>query len=209
MGIVWNWLLLQAETLERGAMKKLSFLIVFLCGSAHAAGPIFQHKDKFVQQEFENSYQDLRSATSKIGVVDGSDALAGAIGEYKESLVATFTSIPSATGVWGDLASISLTAGDWDVTGSVVDAMGSGTTVMTFHQIAISTTSGNSSAGLSDGNNRMDMGGVPTVVYNTSKSIPNLRINQTSTKTVYLKYNATYSSTTPLYTCKILARRVR
>ncbi len=47
-------------------MKKLLFLIVAFPVIALAEGPRYQHKDNFVQQEFENTYQDIRSAARAI-----------------------------------------------------------------------------------------------------------------------------------------------
>ena len=41
-------------------MKTLALL--FLAVSAQAAGPIYKHKDKYVEQEFRNVYQDIRAA---------------------------------------------------------------------------------------------------------------------------------------------------
>lgn len=52
---------------------------------------------------------------AKLGVTDGSDAAAGQIGEY---LSATGSSGSLTTGVAVDLATLTLSAGDWDVTGS-------------------------------------------------------------------------------------------
>lgn len=43
-------------------MKRLLWLIPFvLCGTLWAEGPRFIHKDTFVNQEFENVYQDIRA----------------------------------------------------------------------------------------------------------------------------------------------------
>jgi hypothetical protein len=52
-------------------MKKFIFLM-FLPSMAFANGPIFQHKDTFVQQEFENVYQDLRTKLSTVTIPSNS-----------------------------------------------------------------------------------------------------------------------------------------
>ncbi len=39
-------------------MKNASLLLFLLSGSAYANGPIFQHQDSVIQQEFENVYKD-------------------------------------------------------------------------------------------------------------------------------------------------------
>ena|SRR5215469_858021 len=48
------------------------------------------------------------------GVTDGSNAAAGQVGEY---LTAVGTSVGISSGAWASVASLSLTAGDWDVWG--------------------------------------------------------------------------------------------
>lgn len=49
------------------AMIRLATIIslsVLLVIPAHGSGPVFQHKDRIVNQEFENAYQDIRSKAS-------------------------------------------------------------------------------------------------------------------------------------------------
>jgi len=46
-----------------GTVKKL-FLILLFVPCLHAEGPLFQQKDTFTQQEFDNVYQDLRKKVS-------------------------------------------------------------------------------------------------------------------------------------------------
>lgn len=45
-------------------MKKLLFLLFLVSPVVHAEGPLFRNKDTYIQQEFENSYQDLRGKVS-------------------------------------------------------------------------------------------------------------------------------------------------
>lgn len=45
---------------SHNSMKKLLFFIGLWISAAYAGGPIFQHKDTYINQEFENIYQDLR-----------------------------------------------------------------------------------------------------------------------------------------------------
>lgn len=75
-------------------MKRILALLYFCSGIAFADGPIFQHKDTFDQQEFENVYQNIHSFNSAlsgpfnalanttigIGPVTGATAIAGAGG---------------------------------------------------------------------------------------------------------------------------------
>lgn len=42
-------------------MKVLLIFVLFFASPLIAEGPQFQHKDPYIQQEFENAYQDIRS----------------------------------------------------------------------------------------------------------------------------------------------------
>lgn len=141
-----------------------------------------------------------------VGTATNNNATAGNVGEYVESLVTSYTNIPGATTAWADLTSISLTAGDWDVTGFVDWSLNG--SVQTVAQIGISTTSGNSSTGLVDGNNMATLV-IATAAQNRAGVIPSYRMSLAGTTTVYLKLNATYTVATPQYVCRLSARRVR
>jgi hypothetical protein len=72
--------------------------------------------------EYHQSLADETAANTaaiiaKAGRTDGSDAMAGQIGEYM--LGATSSAVTLTNGVVANLASITLTPGDWDVSGSV------------------------------------------------------------------------------------------
>jgi len=54
-----------------------------------------------------------------VGVVDGSAAAAGSVGEYLNTVVLVGAAVSLTTTVSTDIAILSLTAGDWDVWGSV------------------------------------------------------------------------------------------
>jgi hypothetical protein len=140
------------------------------------------------------------------GTNTNNNAAAGYLGEYVESKNASFTNFP-ATGTYGDATSISLTAGDWDVT-LLVDANANSSTNTAF-SVGISTTSGNSSAGLSSGENAAD--GTFNNLSNSFSngvSIPNYRMSLSGTTTVYGKIKASFTAGTPQYTYRLSARRV-
>lgn len=139
-----------------------------------------------------------------LGTATNDSASAGNVGEYVSSVV-TATNFP-ATNVYGDLTSISLTAGDWDVTG-IVDSTLNGAT-MTVAVGGVSTTSGNSATGLTVGSNFFNSP-PPTSAYDVQIVIPAYRISLSATTTVYLKYRASYSAGTPQATGRLSARRVR
>lgn len=140
------------------------------------------------------------------GTTSGDNAAAGYIGEYIEAVVSSGTAWPGTTTQYCDLASIALGAGDWDVTG-IADINTNGASV-TYMDLGISKTSGNSSTGLSFGQNYLELS-ASNGFNHGGLSIPNYRINVTGPTTVYLKGNAGFSGGTPQYGCRISARRPR
>lgn len=137
------------------------------------------------------------------GTITNDSAAAGDVGEYIPSVVGT-TNFPATT-VFGDLTSIALTPGDWDVTAIMaVDNLASVTNVV----MGISPNSGNSTTGLVLGSNRVAIL-PPTSGSSTSGSIPNYRVSIASGATYYLKYSASYSGSIPTAEGRLSARRVR
>jgi hypothetical protein len=139
------------------------------------------------------------------GTTTNDSAATGFVGEYVESLVTSNTNFPS-TGTWGDLTSISLTAGDWDVS-LVVYANNNGATVNGY-DVGIGTATGNSSTGLSLGVNQVPTQGT-TSAYDNHACIPCYRVSISATTTYYGKINGTFSVATPRFRCRLSARRVR
>jgi hypothetical protein len=136
-------------------------------------------------------------------------AAAGNVGEYIESVT---NGNCAATGVIFDATSISLTPGDWDVTG-VIYYTPNGATFPSFADfiLGISQTSGNSSTGLVNGSNVINVTapGLSTFTQMTVV-VPSYRQSLSATTTIYLKgLIATYSGATPTYSCRISARRMR
>jgi hypothetical protein len=146
------------------------------------------------------------SGVSFAGTNTNDNAASGLVGEYVESLVTTATNFP-ATNIMGDLTSISLPAGDWDVTG-VLYAIKGATTVVSYWAGGITATSGNSYTGVVGGSNYV-LGGAFASDNENSLSIPSLRISVASTTTYYLKYNSTYTVSTLQAKGRLSARRVR
>ena len=143
--------------------------------------------------------------TGIVGTNALNDAQVGSVGESIMSSITSVTNYP-ATGTWGDLTSISLTAGDWDIA-----AMTQQTTPGTMtgeSRLGISTTSGNSVSGLVTGYNRITFLNA-TVSSDSGGSIPMWRLQLGSTTTVYLKFYADYSTGTPKAMGTIIARRRR
>jgi hypothetical protein len=142
------------------------------------------------------------------GIVTGTntsdDASAGKVGEY---VSATWTDQNGgATSVYHDAASISLTAGDWDIAMQTM-VNTAATSGVTFIITQVSTTSGNSGAGGLEGINRMNF--YPNGSTQGSLTIARLRESISSTTTYYAKNFATFSGTTPQFSGILSARRVR
>lgn len=132
-----------------------------------------------------------------------------AAGDYGEEIQSAVSAVASPTsGNFGDLTSISLTAGDWDVSGVSYTAIGAG--AWEAIQLGISTTSGNSTTGLVIGDNRVVASWVSSATTPTqySLAIPQYRVSLASTTTVYLKFSSTYTAN-PSWSGRISARRRR
>lgn len=88
-----------------------------------------QHSTGDFNQSWVRYFQDMTDkmnafmAGARKGVQDGSDAIAGYVGEYMEAT----GSASLSTGTVTTVASLDLTAGDWDVSGNASFSAGSGT----------------------------------------------------------------------------------
>jgi hypothetical protein len=139
------------------------------------------------------------------GTTTNDSAASGIVGERVSSTV-NATNAPTSN-TWGDLTSISLTAGDWDVSlwgAGVIN----GAVITSGPESGISSTSGNSATGLTTGDNR-SQALPPTTLGDSPFAIPNYRVSLSATTTYYFKMKISYSSGTPQFYGRISARRVR
>lgn len=139
-----------------------------------------------------------------VGSLGTGSASTGNVGEYVESIISSATSMTAATTAFQDMTSISLTAGDWDVS-LHTDGQNAGGTVTTM-DIGISTTTGNSTTGLVFGSNRLEYPG-PTSSTDQGGTIASYRMLLTATTTVFAKLSMSFNSTAPKYRCRLSARR--
>jgi hypothetical protein len=137
---------------------------------------------------------------------DASNASAGYNGEVFRSQVSVGSAITLTTAQWNDVTSIALTKGDWDVDGIV---MLNGTLTGTNFNMGISSTSGNSTTGLTQGDNYVSTPAVSTVGSDMTLTIPGFRINISSDTTYYLKVMASFTVGTAKAYGRISARRMR
>ena len=141
-----------------------------------------------------------------VGTTTNDSATAGYVGEYVESVVGP-VNYPASGGTPGNMATISLTAGDWDVT--FFAYMSSGGATIATNLIMISLYSGATQTDRVYGSN---WSSVPCPTAATSDGfgvIPAYRVSLSGTSTVYGKIAAAYSVATPYTYCRLSARRVR
>lgn len=132
-------------------------------------------------------------------VSDGSNwAIAGQNFASRNELAnqSTQTNYPATT-AWGDLVSVSLTPGYWKLSGAIRSLRNSATQAADSYSIGISSTSGNSTTGLTNGLNRFDMGADAGLNAQGELSVPAYFVTVTTTTTFYLKYMTTYSAGGP------------
>lgn len=139
-----------------------------------------------------------------IGADGSSDAAAGNLGEYIESIV-TNVSFP-ATSTYGDCTSISLTKGDWDVT-FMIQMQASAITGTTWNG-GVSSTTGNSTTGLGAAN-LLPSPTLATAASGVGITIPNYRVKVSTTTTYFGKFQAVYTVGSPSANCRLSARRAR
>ena len=148
------------------------------------------------------------------GTLTNDDAVAGDVGEFKTTTVAVADAVAgAATTTAKDLTSVSLTAGDWDVSGTA-NILGS-TLIGTVLSAGLGTAT-NTQASQAGGSG---IGTDPlTVVSSASQTFPDTvvavkvgpcRVKLAATTTIYLVVKNTFSSGSYTMYGTIQARRMR
>ena len=145
------------------------------------------------------------STSGIIGTTTNNNAAALSVGEVISSNVAVSTT-SLASGTIADTTSISLTAGDWDVYGTV-GFFGNAATTPTFLKGWCSTTSATDPG--SPNISTVFPTGVPFATAPLNFSTPFLRVSIASTTTVYLSVQALFGTSTCTSGGQIVARRAR
>lgn len=140
------------------------------------------------------------------GVQDATAAVAGQVGEVLSSTV-TGVAV-AASGTVGNVTSLSITAGDWLISGQCVISGGAtGLTAGSAQKLSIvTTTATNGTEGDTMMSNTID---ALTANGKHALSIPQLRINISSTTTYYLTEEVTYAGGSPTAAGKLIATRMR
>lgn len=131
---------------------------------------------------------------------------AGFVGEVLESKQTSDTSFPTS-GQYGDLTSLSITAGDWLVT-VVLNFNVGGATAITDVKFGLGTATGNSATGLVNGDTAIYLP-EPGTANNMGAAIASIHLKLSGTTTYYLKFFAAYSTSAPTATGRITANRIR
>lgn len=139
-----------------------------------------------------------------VGTTGADNASAGSWGEYTS---ANASGVSLSTGVVSNITSLSLTAGDWDVTGQVA-WLAAATTVLTQVAVGINTTSATLPTTVSGFGTSILTGSLGTNTIPAQSVMPT-RINVSTTTTVYLVASANFTTSTCTANGFIRARRVR
>lgn len=137
--------------------------------------------------------------TSGVGTV-------GDIGESTSSVLSGPAAINATNGVYVNIASVILTAGDWDVTGISVYQANSGTGLGRYTG-SLSAFSGNTTTDQVTGDNSFH--GTEGALDDLPIAIPAWRVSIAATTTIYLKGQATFSGGVVGLYGRISARRAR
>lgn len=141
------------------------------------------------------------------GTNTNDDAAAGYVGEAITSTIATGSAVSLTTGVTANVTSISLTAGDWDVSGVVLMNSG-GTTNVT--RVSAGTSSTSATADITKGYySHIHSGYVPGGGQFRAMPLNTSRFSLSATTTIYLVALAEFTVSTCTAYGTILARRVR
>lgn len=160
-------------------------------------------------------YDGAKIATSPVaglsgivGVADASSSSASYVGEVIRSNVPATGGSPVtvATATFVDITSITLTAGDWQIYGSIgFNGTITGTQVGAF----FATASGNVSTGIDLSENTIEQSVPPTAASDIILAMPTFRVNNNGSVTYYLKAFSLYTVGTLKAYGTISARRMR
>lgn len=151
------------------------------------------------------------AATGSPGHIPGEpstgNAAAGEVGEYANSSVASGANVALTTATAANMTSISLTAGDWDLSVVAYLNLGAATNVALF-ELSVGTTT--ATRNITSGN-FMQLGnvGVPAGAYLPSLITPTIRISIASTTTYYVVAYSSFTAGTAAVWGQVRARRAR
>lgn len=142
---------------------------------------------------------------SIVGTTAGGNATAGNVGEYVAASVVQGSATALTTATPKTVTSITLTAGDWDIT--AIGAL-TGASTGTVFDVAIGTTT-NSVTGTIFGDTRAETPTVSLTGADATLMIPAVRVSISGSTTYYLIVSETFTIGSPSAYGRISARRIR
>jgi hypothetical protein len=139
-----------------------------------------------------------------VGAANGGSAMAGIVGEFTNRLVAFAGALPLLNVIPTNISSVTLSAGDWDVTGAVVF---SGTTATSTRSEACITSTSNSMN--IDGSQVYSALSEVAVSFTDSVTVPRQRFSVSTSTTIYITGESSFSAGSVSAYGQISARRVR
>ena len=143
--------------------------------------------------------------TALKGVTAGTNVAAGNIGEVISGSLAQGSAVSLTSTVIADVLSIVLTAGDWDISGSI--CFSGGAIIGTQSQGFVGTATGNNSTGRDLAVNTAQLPTTASAAADVNIPIPTHRVNISSGGTYYLKAVSTFSMGTATAYGSLRARR--
>lgn len=152
-----------------------------------------------------NTKQATLTAGQLAGTATNDNAATGKIGEYILSTVTQGSAVTLTTATTKTVASESLSAGDWDVSG--IACLNGGLTGTQFTAAIGQTT--NNLTGTVLGDSQIQTSGLSTATADDCQTLPSVRQSLSGTTAVYLLVNTTFTIGTGKAYGRISARRVR
>jgi hypothetical protein len=195
-------------TAQRDALTPAAGMIIYNTSLGTIQGYTSSWASFSSAAEASQGVLGLVSAGQWRGTNTNDNAASGYVGEYVESVV-TSSQNAASTGAYLALASITLSAGDWDITGSVALFRNSATFNDQAAMVINTTTA--SASGITDGQRNQNYinPGTLSSTSVTGATIANYRVSISSSTTYFLNVLASYSAGTPRWRGALSARRVR
>lgn len=144
-----------------------------------------------------------------LGTSTNDAATAGNVGEEINGIVSTYTNY-TTTATYQNITSVTLTAGDWDLSAFMTYSSNSATITAASNAIFVISTTTASAAGATEGRNISYLPQAALLGTSLfSESIAPYRVSINATTTYYLNSQATFTLGNPQYVGGLRARRVR
>ncbi len=171
-----------------------------------SGGIVLANGPTFVTSTITAPSITFSTTSGVIGTTTNNNAAAGSAGEYSSSIVASGSAVSLTSATTGNVTSLSLTAGDWDVWGNI-SFVPAGTTTFTINVAWISTDNSTVPDSSLYCSNIFPVG--TTSTSNPGIIAPMVRISLASTTTVYLNAVSVFAVSTMAACGGLFARRRR